>query len=655
MSMVLRKVWEMVSGCNNPSGEVVRADLGALEQLPSDILMQILKLLGPKEAAKLSLVCKALRFQVSDNRLWLHFLQTHQAEPSWDSVFFAETTLTSGYPLPSFVGQRLHLSFKHIYGQRAQVPGAIIIDGGSGYCKFGWSKYSCPSGRSATFLVMILVGTSTNRVYAWMQVKPNKQPVIVSIPICHYDDTESAKASRRQLKEAIYASLFDMNVPAVCAVNQATLALYAAKRTSGIAVNIGFQVTSVVPILNGKVMRKVGVEVVGLGALKLTGFLKEKMQLNNINFQSLYTVRTLKEESLCLTPIVVLFHLQNSFPKEHNWTITRKLRLMSNKPRLLEKAAAVDCSGFDCSISGTWINAPDQIDSGADCGPNSEAGRGIRPVLTVHLVLSFHLLESKCSQDCLSLNLPFSIYFKLELSLSSCFSHLSSRIANILAWFCFYTWLGNKVMFLNSRFGANIGLIFCYLLGLWTSCEVTAQHVVAGPGEKVSKLEWRPVDYLKLCYVALDYEAELSKDTQASYEAIGEGWFTLSKERFQTGEILFQPHLAGVQAMGLHQAIALCMEHCHSADLPGDNDWYKTVVLSGGTACLPGLAERLEKELHASLPPYMSNGIRVIPPPYGADTPWFGAKIIGNLSTFPGPWCVEKKQFRQKPRLSLIW
>ena len=50
----------------------------------------------------------------------------------------------------------------------------------------------------------------------------------------------------------------------------------------------------------------------------------------------------------------------------------------------------------------------------------------------------------------------------------------------------------------------------------------------------------------KLCYVALDYEAELSKDTHASFEAVGEGWFTLSKERFQTGEILFQPHLAGV-------------------------------------------------------------------------------------------------------------
>jgi hypothetical protein len=43
-------------------------------------------------------------------------------------------------------------------------------------------------------------------------------------------------------------------------------------------------------------------------------------------------------------------------------------------------------------------------------------------------------------------------------------------------------------------------------------------------------------------------------------------------------------------------------------------------------------SERLEKELHSLLPPYMSNGIRVIPPPHGADTAWFGAKLIGSVS-----------------------
>lgn len=48
-------------------------------------------------------------------------------------------------------------------------------------------------------------------------------------------------------------------------------------------------------VLHGKVMHNVGVETIGVGALKLTSFLKEQMQQKNIYFGSLYTVRTLKE------------------------------------------------------------------------------------------------------------------------------------------------------------------------------------------------------------------------------------------------------------------------------------------------------------------------------------------------------------------------
>lgn len=44
-------------------------------------------------------------------------------------------------------------------------------------------------------------------------------------------------------------------------------------------------------------MRKVGVEAVGVGALKLTGYLREQMQQQNLHFDSLYTVRSLKEVS----------------------------------------------------------------------------------------------------------------------------------------------------------------------------------------------------------------------------------------------------------------------------------------------------------------------------------------------------------------------
>nr|XP_043618871.1 actin-related protein 8-like [Erigeron canadensis] len=437
---------------------VCGSSTGEFDRIPVDVFMQILKLLGPKEAAKLTVICKSWKLIVSDNMFWISYLQ--KLEGPWDSMFFAETSLRSGYPLRTYPSQMQ--SFMQIYGQRARVPGAIIVDGGSGYCKFGWSKYDSPSGRAATFLEFgNLESPMYSRlrhffatIYSRMQVKSSTQPTVLSIPIIHYEDTQAAKTARRRLKEAIYLAMFDMNVPSVCAVSQATLALFAARKTSGILVNIGFNQTTVVPILHGKIMYKVGVEAMGVGALKLTGYLREQMQQRNLHFSSLYTVRTLKEN---------------------------------------------------------------------------------------------------------------------------------------------------------------------------------------------------------LCYVAIDYEAELRKVTEASYEVPVEGWFTLKQERYRTGEILFQPHIAGLNAMGLHQAVQLCIERCHVAGLTPDDSWFKTVVLAGGSACLPGLVERLEKELRAALPPSVSNGLRVIPPPYGADSAWYGAKLLSNLSTFPDSWCIDKRDFRPKSRRNFLW
>ncbi|XP_062080869.1 actin-related protein 8-like [Humulus lupulus] len=91
----------------------------------------------------MSVVCKYFNSVASDEKLWVFFLQNDNASPphSWDSLI---RTLT---PQPT------QLSFMRIYGQRLKVPDSIIIDGGSGYCKYGWSKYAAPSVRSATFLV----------------------------------------------------------------------------------------------------------------------------------------------------------------------------------------------------------------------------------------------------------------------------------------------------------------------------------------------------------------------------------------------------------------------------------------------------------------------------------------------------------------------
>ncbi|KAI3914260.1 hypothetical protein MKW92_007359 [Papaver armeniacum] len=433
----MAKIWRRVLGLvltksksklKSQNFDQLSSSTGAFDRIPFDVFFQILIFLGPKGAARLSVVCKSWRFVVSDNRLWILFLHNLQ-EDSWENIDFSESSLRSGigHPLLRSLSDQSTL-YMHIYGQRAQHKGAVLIDGGSGYSKFGWSKDSSPSGYSATFMEFgDLESPMYSRlrhffvtIYDRMKRKPSTQPVVVAFPICHYYDTESSRAARRQLEEAIYRVLFDMNVPAVCSINQAILALYAARRTSGIVVNIGFRVTSIVPILQGKVMHQVGIEVVGQGALTLTMFLKELMERKNMHVGSLYTIRTLKEN---------------------------------------------------------------------------------------------------------------------------------------------------------------------------------------------------------LCYVASDYGSELSKDTNASYEVTGEGQFTLSEERFQTGEILFQPRMGGLRMMGLHQAVALCMDHCQAAKETEENGrWFKTIVLAGGTACLPGLPERLAKELSGLL--------------------------VSNVSTFSEAWCMTKKQFR---------
>ncbi|KAJ6297656.1 hypothetical protein OIU76_018879 [Salix suchowensis] len=382
MAMSLKKVWESVtnrrSSCSSSHVDSVITPqsytestpppppppppLGAFDRLPICVVFQIVKLVGPNEAARLSVVCKSWRSLVSDDRLWMYFLQSYHHD-TWNSVFFAETNLQK------FSCHIAKSSFMRIYRQRVHVPGAVIVDGGSGYYKFGWSKYACPSGRSATFSEFVNIESPSYfrfrnffaSIYSRMQVKASTQPIVLSLPLRNDD----------------------------------------AQRTSGIAVNIGFQVTSVVPILHGKVMRTMGVEVVDVGGLKLTEFLREQMQ------QSKY-----------------------------------------------ESPINVHCS-------------------------HTERG------------------------------LPFLV--------------------------------------------------------------------------------------MKLCYVAADYENELSKDIPASLEVPGEGWFTLSKERFTTGEVLFQPHIAGVHTKGLHEAVALCMDHCHAVESTGGDAWFKTVVLSGGTACLPGLVGKGKK------------------------------------------------------------
>lgn len=113
--MLLKKVWESVlststsgrlsSGSrwsnNNSNNNIISSSTGDFDRIPDEILGLIFRKLGPKESAKICLVCKTWRnIIISDNKLWIHFFKTTQLNFwDWDSIVFSETLLIS-YPNP---------------------------------------------------------------------------------------------------------------------------------------------------------------------------------------------------------------------------------------------------------------------------------------------------------------------------------------------------------------------------------------------------------------------------------------------------------------------------------------------------------------------------------------------------------------------------
>lgn len=103
----------------------------------------------------------------------------------------------------------------------------------------------------------------------------------------------------------------------------------------------------------------------------------------------------------------------------------------------------------------------------------------------------------------------------------------------------------------------------------------------------------------QLCYVAHDIEEEqrLALETTVlveSYTLPDGRVIKLGGERFEAPEILFQPHLANCEGVGIAE---LLFNTIQQADMDMRSDFYKHIVLSGGTTMYPGFASRLEREI----------------------------------------------------------
>ena len=160
----------------------------------------------------------------------------------------------------------------------------------------------------------------------------------------------------------------------------------------------------------------------------------------------------------------------------------------------------------------------------------------------------------------------------------------------------------------------------------------------------------------KLCYVGYDIpqERRLAHETTVLVDrfTLPDGRvITMGRERFEAPEALFTPSLVDNEGPGMAE---LLFKTIQAADIDLRSEFYKHIVLSGGSSMYPGLPSRLEKDIKDLYLKNVLNGnkeglkkfqIRIEDPPRRKHMVFLGGAVLASIMAEKESFWMTRKEY----------
>jgi len=162
-----------------------------------------------------------------------------------------------------------------------------------------------------------------------------------------------------------------------------------------------------------------------------------------------------------------------------------------------------------------------------------------------------------------------------------------------------------------------------------------------------------------LCFVGYDLEIErrlaLETTTLVRPFQLPDGRvIKVGRERFEAAEVLFDPSKAGVEGKGLAE---LLWTGINKADMDLRPQFYKHIVLSGGTTMFAGLPSRLERDMKELWVQRVAKGdrsrlskfkLKIEDPPRRKNMVFLGGSVLADIMKEQSDFWLTKEDWKEK-------